>query len=368
MKTVYNFVLALSVGAGLLVSSLFVPDARALGLEVDPVEINLKNVPLGRKIAVSALGGEKAKLRIQNKAPVAYTYTITVLPVSKTSSALKKGYINIPDTSWLRPQKREVLIPGNSLKEVELFLKIPRRKKYKNKDFQAVIEVKSKKNRPEEVFVVAVQLRMFFSTHPAVEKVQSDKSPQSLTKRKRTPHTLEVFSMSQCPFSAAALEKLITAQKQGRLHPELKLDCHYIATPVKPCKPCGEAANELKFSSLHGQAEVEEDIRQLCIKKYAPEGFFDYLLLRNKDIKDTDWEAPAERAGVDIEAIKKCALNREGKTLLKEDIKRAKELNIIASPVFLYENNRLIRDFNLLKELPGLENLEVITAEPEDKE
>ena len=165
MRLVYNLLLGLVIAVSLAISPLFVSDAQALGVEVDPPEINLKDVPLGRKVAVSALGGDQMKLRIQNKGPVAYTYTITVLPASKTSSPLKKGYIDIPHTSWLWPQEKEVLIPGNSVKEVELFLKIPRRKRYKGKDFQAIIEVKSKKNRPEEIFVVAVQLRFCFSTH-----------------------------------------------------------------------------------------------------------------------------------------------------------------------------------------------------------
>ncbi len=421
-----------------------------MGVEVDPGVIRLRNVPLGKKIAVSTLGGDEMKLRIKNKDTCAYTYTIDILPTSRTTSGLKKGYIDIPDTSWIWPEEKEVLIPGNSIKEVELFLKLPGKKKYRAQDFQAIIEVKSKKNRPEEIFVVAVQLQMFFSTHPAKRKAQLDKYPQQLTVIKtgdkwggdlsflstlkgqfphvkvreldystkkgkklaeklnidflpayifhkdieknkgfsslveanlirpvagnyylhsaanqsgifiegeRTSKTLEVFSMSQCPFSAVALKELITAQKEGRLPEDFKLDCHYIATLVEPCKPCGESADLLKFQSLHGEAEVEEDIRQLCIKKYQPDKFLDYLLLSSKDINSADWETLAEETGIDKEVISKCTLNKEGKTLLKEDIKKARELNIATSPTFRYENRILIMDFKRLKELPGLEGL-----------
>jgi len=164
MRKVYNFILGLGIVAGLIISPMFVFNVHALGVEVDPVEINLKSAPLGETIAISVLSEEKMKLTIQNKGAIAYTYTIDVLPASKTTGVFKKGYINIPDTSWIWPQKREVLIQGDSVKEVELFLKVPDEKGYKDKNFQAVIEIKSKKNSPKEVFMVAVQLRMFFST------------------------------------------------------------------------------------------------------------------------------------------------------------------------------------------------------------
>jgi len=135
-----------------------------LGLEVDPGEINLKNVPLGEKVAVSALGGEKMKLRIENKSDSAYTYTIAILPTSETSAALRVGYEDIPDIAWIIPENKEVKIAGNSTKEVELYLEIPKLNKYYNKGYQAVIEVKSKKNRPQELFVLACQLKICFET------------------------------------------------------------------------------------------------------------------------------------------------------------------------------------------------------------
>lgn len=136
----------------------------AIGLEVDPVEIKLRNCPLGKKIAVSELGGKKMELRIENKSDSAYTYTIDILTSPGRATPLKEGYVDIPDTSWLWPESKEVRIAGKSTKSVELYLKIPRSKRYYDKKYQAIIEVKSKKNRPEEMFVLAVQLRLCLST------------------------------------------------------------------------------------------------------------------------------------------------------------------------------------------------------------
>lgn len=138
--------------------------AFGFGLEVEPVEINIENVPLGKKIALSDLGGDKMKLRIQNKGAADYIYAINVLFSTEAQDSHREGYIDIPDKSWLIPENKELCIPANSSKVVELYLKIPKRKAYYDKKYQAVIEVKSKKNRPEDIFVLAVQLRMCFST------------------------------------------------------------------------------------------------------------------------------------------------------------------------------------------------------------
>jgi len=136
----------------------------AIGLEVDPVEINLSNVPLGKRIAISEIGGEKMKLRIENKSDSAYTYTIDILKSSEKAAPLKRGYRDIPDTSWISPEKGEVKIPAKTTKAVELYLRIPESKRYQNKDYQAIVEVKSRKNNPQDLFVLAVQIRICLST------------------------------------------------------------------------------------------------------------------------------------------------------------------------------------------------------------
>jgi len=138
-----------------------------LGMEVDPVEIVLENCPLGEKVLVSNLGGSEMTLRIQNKAPVDYTYTIGVLSSSDGNSPLKHGYMDIPEVSWIIPESKEVRVPANSTGETELYINVPDREEYGGKKYQAVIEVKSKKNNAKDIFVLAVQIGMRVSTQPS---------------------------------------------------------------------------------------------------------------------------------------------------------------------------------------------------------
>ena len=164
MSKIFNLILGLSIMMVVIISPQVVLDAAALGVEVNPGEITLSDVPLGEKIVVSKASNQRTKLEIENKSTLACVYKIDILPASQTSAVIERGYTDIPDTSWIWPQEKEVMVQAKSTEEVELFLKVPDEENYKGKNFLAVIEVKSKKNSPEEIFVVAVQLKIFFST------------------------------------------------------------------------------------------------------------------------------------------------------------------------------------------------------------
>jgi len=86
------------------------------------------------------------------------------------------------------------------------------------------------------------------------------------------------------------------------------------------------------FSSLHGQAEVDEDLRQVCAAKYAPATYMDYVVCRNKDYRSNEWQACATEAKLNVTAIKACSEGAEGKAILAENIKLADELGVGGSP------------------------------------
>jgi hypothetical protein len=95
------------------------------------------------------------------------------------------------------------------------------------------------------------------------------------------------------------------------------------------------------FQSLHGQGEVDENIRELCAIKYYPKNYkyMDYMWCRNKDIRSAEWQKCATKeTGIDAKVIEKCATGDEGKKLLSEDIKNAKELNVSGSPSWFANN------------------------------
>ena len=94
------------------------------------------------------------------------------------------------------------------------------------------------------------------------------------------------------------------------------------------------------FTSLHGYPEVAENIRQLLIAQEFPDQYLDYILCRGKKL-DKSWENCAEKLGIDVAKIQRLFDTPEvSEQLFRENIKRATELDINASPTILIDNHR----------------------------
>lgn len=111
------------------------------------------------------------------------------------------------------------------------------------------------------------------------------------------------------------------------------------------------------FSSAHGDAEVEENLRCVCMRKYYPEHFWDYIICRAHNIQSTWWEDCA--AGIDTVKIKYCAQSEEGRKLLKDNISLNKEIDAMLGPAFLLDNNQAF----VSQGLPTKEELKKIFKE-----
>lgn len=149
--------------------------------------------------------------------------------------------------------------------------------------------------------------------------------------REAKAQTLDMFVMSHCPYGAQAMIAANdVAQHFGK---DLTLNVHFI----------GSVQGDT-LSSMHGQAEVDEDLREICAATKYPKDnqFTKYLACRSKDLRNADWQACAKSSGMDDKVIAKC-VETEGKDLLKKSFQFAESLKIGASPTFL-SNNR--REFN----------------------
>ena len=158
-----------------------------------------------------------------------------------------------------------------------------------------------------------------------------------LSQREEKPKTLEVFTMWYCPFGELALKALPQIKEQFK-NDDIKIDIHYIADKTGT----GYTAND--FRSLHWVPEAEENIRQLCIKKYyGIDKLISYAVERYKNADNygriTDNPKEAMKAvGIDVNKIEQCINSGEWAKLLEEDIKLAQELGIGASPTWLANN------------------------------
>ncbi|MFH1054989.1 MAG: DsbA family protein [Candidatus Altiarchaeota archaeon] len=164
---------------------------------------------------------------------------------------------------------------------------------------------------------------------------------------------LEFYVMSQCPYGVQVLDGIAPVLKKMGGYVDFRVN--FIANDK------GDGT----FSSLHGQGEVDEDIRELCTMKYYPTNYkyMDYISCRNKAITSPDWEPCARDNGMDSAKIKACAEGAEGKQLLKDSIAASTKAGARGSPtMFLngqgYNGGRKDTDFttalcNALSEKPA---------------
>ncbi|MCY3721445.1 MAG: multiheme c-type cytochrome [Candidatus Poribacteria bacterium] len=145
--------------------------------------------------------------------------------------------------------------------------------------------------------------------------------------------TLELFVMSYCPYGVQAEEKIIPIVKEFGDKIDFKLQ--FVAQE----KEAPSAQDITPFTSLHGYPEVAENIRQLLIAREYPDRYLDYILCRGKKL-DKSWEVCAEKLGIDVAKIQALFDSPEAEQLFRENIKRAAELGVRASPTIFVDNHK----------------------------
>lgn len=153
---------------------------------------------------------------------------------------------------------------------------------------------------------------------------QIEECKNTMTCRPETPNTLELFVMSQCPYGVMALNAMPEVLKN--FGDGLKFHLHYIAS--------GTVAEG--FNALHGQPEVDENIRQLCAAKLYPAAhkYMDYITCRNENIRSEEWKSCTGKNGISSQKMEAC-VSSEGAKLHEEDIKLGNSLGISASPTWV---------------------------------
>ena len=145
--------------------------------------------------------------------------------------------------------------------------------------------------------------------------------------------TLELFVMSYCPFGIQAEESIIPIVKKFGDKIDFKL--RFIAQEKDELS----SQDITPFTSLHGYPEVAENIRQLLIAREYPDQYLDYLLCRGKKLNKS-WEGCAKKLGIDVEKIERLFNAPEAEQLFRENIKRAAELGIKASPTIYVDGHK----------------------------
>lgn len=142
----------------------------------------------------------------------------------------------------------------------------------------------------------------------------------SEVKKEKNPF-LEVFVVSYCPFGLQAERAVVRAVEQV---PELKnyLKIEYIGS-----------VSDGKITSMHGDKEAEENLRQICLREEQPNKYWSYLSCFIKEGKSNECLSSAK---VNQTKLSSC-MNDENRGLkyAKADFSQVSKYNITGSPTFI---------------------------------
>ena len=106
---------------------------------------------------------------------------------------------------------------------------------------------------------------------------------------------LELYVMAQCPYGTQA--EAIVDPILKTLGEDVNFELNFIGNVVTQADydkmgarqaMCTKKSDGKYYCSLHGEAEVNEDIRQLCISSLANDKLIDYIACVNADIRNVD--------------------------------------------------------------------------------
>jgi len=140
---------------------------------------------------------------------------------------------------------------------------------------------------------------------------------------------VELFVMSFCPYGVQAEEYMKPVADLLGNKAEIKV--RFIAQ-------AGSDINSVQ--SLHGAAEANEDLRQICIMKNYPDKYWNYLssfngncypIYKNATALESCWKNSAANAGIDSAKIESC-VSADSLALLKADEQAAGAYGVSGSP------------------------------------
>lgn len=163
---------------------------------------------------------------------------------------------------------------------------------------------------------------------------------------------------------AALVTEFTKLRDGGTILPQVRLDL-YIMSLCPHAKPAFRTIFQLKevlddvidphiyyvvrlnedgeFDSRYGEAEIEEDLRRVCILRTQKDKFKPYVACRDSSVAGTSWEECAGSVGIDMEALLTSLKSDYPTRELKSMAARVARLRVNASPT-LYINNRRLNE------------------------
>ncbi|MDD5131452.1 MAG: hypothetical protein PHH44_02200 [bacterium] len=110
-----------------------------VAFEVSPLEMFVKNVPVGKKVDLKK--HSKTVLKITNTTDQECRFYLNSIKVKESSASLKEGYQDTPDANILSFDEKMIRIKPKETKEVKLYLTFPSGKEFTGKDYMFILPI-----------------------------------------------------------------------------------------------------------------------------------------------------------------------------------------------------------------------------------
>lgn len=170
---------------------------------------------------------------------------------------------------------------------------------------------------------------------PEVDHSRTDPSlKQILEQRGRGPvkPRVELFVMSYCSYGVDAEKELLPFFAKHIDEIDFKL--RFIVSKKDQSADGTDA--EPEFTSLHGETELIENLRQMVIAELYPDQLFDYLLCRADHLKEA-WTLCAQKVGLDVTKIASTVDSPQARRRFLQEVERKEELGIRGSPTLVID-------------------------------
>ncbi len=175
---------------------------------------------------------------------------------------------------------------------------------------------------------------LFKPTAPAEVKtaqtaVQKSAAEVSSTIEKSEKPKVNLFVMSFCPYGNLAEDTIKPVI--DLLGDKVEWNLNYVVS-----------VNGTTISSLHGQPETDQNVRELCVQDlYDSAKMWDFILYVNENCGSNGscWEAGANSLGIDTALVSTCLTERTLE-LMSAEAKIAGEFGAQASPTFFINGTK----------------------------
>jgi len=143
-----------------------------------------------------------------------------------------------------------------------------------------------------------------------------------------------LFVMSFCPYGNQAEGAMLPVANLLKGIADIQL--HYVIySNYSTGYPNYCLDKENKYCSMHGNQEVNQDVRELCVEKYQKDKYWDFVSAINAKCTaqnaDTCWEDVAKGLSIDTAKVKTCQKD-EALTLLSQEVQLDQAFSITGSP------------------------------------